>query len=120
MAQFSLRAAAGAALLTGLMFGSLEANAADGITLNDEGKRETVVRVDQFNLATRSGAESLYRQIRHAAERVCSAGADPVSLRFKSQVRSCERQAIASAVEQVDMPSLTALHQTQVERSTRS
>ena len=120
MAGFSLRAAAGAVLLTGSMFGSLQANASEDVTIDADGKRATIVRVDQYNLTTQRGAESLYRQIRTAAERVCGYEGNRDVLRLKAKVRSCEQQAVARAVAQVGLPSLTALHQTQVERGSRS
>ncbi|MCB1624542.1 MAG: UrcA family protein [Pseudomonadales bacterium] len=119
MRKFSFGAAAGALVLTGLTFGALDASAAGGITIDAAGLRQAVVHVDQFNLATRHGTETLYRQIRYAAERVCSVDGGRESLRVKAQVRDCERAAIARAVEQVDVPSLYALHQVRMERSAR-
>ena len=120
MARFSFGAAAGAVVLTGFMLGSLDASAAENVTVNADGKRQTIVHVDTYNLATHSGTERLYRQIRYAAQRVCSPGSDRISLRTRAKVAACEQQAIANAVKQVGVPSLTVLHQTRIDRTARS
>ena len=61
-----------------------------------------------LDLSTPEGANTLYRRIRTAAQKVCGyAGADVLSQNIS---RACYRNAIADAVAKVNSPLLTAVH----------
>jgi hypothetical protein len=77
--------------------------------------RSVTIRYAELDLAKPQGVEALYIRIGGAARRVCRADS---SLRLRDPVSSnCYREAIGRAVKQVNLPTLTALHQAKV-RST--
>jgi UrcA family protein len=69
-----------------------------------------VVRYADLDITTRQGASALYRRIAAAAQRVCP-DADIRDLDFSSQIRACQQQAIARAVQAISSPLLAALYE---------
>jgi UrcA family protein len=122
MARFSFRAAASALLVTGLLFGSLDASATESsnVTINSSEARQKGVAYDDLNLSTQRGVESLYRRISNAAEQVCGVAAGRMPIGLAASAKACKKQSIARAVEQVNLPQLNAHHQAMVERGARS
>ncbi|HVN45472.1 MAG TPA: UrcA family protein [Steroidobacteraceae bacterium] len=71
--------------------------------------RTVTVAYGDLNLATEAGANVLYARLTAAARTVCAAaGVDARNLRQYAAVRSCERQAIAAAVQDVQAPKVAA------------
>jgi UrcA family protein len=68
-----------------------------------------VVRFADLDITTEQGASVLYRRIAVAARHVCPV-ADIRDLDRSSQIRSCQQQAIAQAVQAVSSPLLAALY----------
>jgi UrcA family protein len=66
------------------------------------------VHYDDLNLASPEGTQALYRRIAAAAARVCP-DADQRDLERYRASRTCQTQAIESAVRQVHDPRLAAL-----------
>jgi UrcA family protein len=122
MAQFSFRAAAGALLVTSLLFASLDASAdeATGVVIQGTEVRQKSVAYEDLNLSTQRGVETLYRRISNAAEQVCGVEAGRMPIALAAPAKACKRQSIARAVEQVNLPQLNAHHQAKVERGARS
>lgn len=98
------------ALLTALgLCGSLAAaNALAGLA-DTEGPR-VHVQYGDLDLTRHADVETLYARITAAANRVCGR-ASPIELRKLQITKACRERAIADAVEQVNQPVLTALHQ---------
>ena len=68
-----------------------------------------VVRYDDLNLATPTGTAILYRRIAHAAQVVCPEY--PVGDVRRIRIwRPCYQEAVAHAVANIHMPSLTAFY----------
>ncbi|MBV8910556.1 MAG: UrcA family protein [Gammaproteobacteria bacterium] len=69
------------------------------------------VAYGDLNLASDQGNSKLYSRISAAARQVCFASnVDPRDLALYAQVRSCEAQAIANAVQAVNSPRLAAIY----------
>ena len=68
-----------------------------------------VVTYGDLNLDSEQGAKALYARLRNGAEDVCSSleGRD---LFFKRVWQGCFDQALTAAVERVNNPGLTTLH----------
>jgi UrcA family protein len=68
-----------------------------------------VVRYDDLNLATPTGTALLYRRIAHAAKVVCPEypAGDVRRIRIW---RPCYQEAVAHAVANIHLPSLTAFY----------
>lgn len=97
-------AAAGAAI--GLAFGA-------SAVLADSTSRElrtTQVEYGDLDLTQPAGAAALYRRIEAAARDVCDSP-DLRDLRRSQLAEACISRAIAEAVESVNRPTLTTLHQ---------
>lgn len=97
------RSLAALAVLSGI---ALADTAAPG-ELSNEPLTAAVSYAD-LNLGNAAGAAAMYRRLDRAARRVCA----PLDGRrgLKAPWRECVNRAIASAVEQVDAPMLTAHH----------
>jgi UrcA family protein len=73
-------------------------------------RQAEVVRFGDLNLDTRSGAEKLLHRIQMAAATVCK-GDEPTGSRLPSAAQeACIRNAVSSAVRNVDSPLLTAYY----------
>lgn len=99
------------ALAAACLLGAAGAGAAPA---SDEVPR-VIVRYGDLNLANEQGLKILYRRITVAAEAVCPRLTDR-NLRFRSVVQECREQAIARAINDVNIPQLAAL-QRQRQRS---
>jgi UrcA family protein len=75
----------------------------------------SIVTFGDLNLDSEQGTRALYARLRNGAEDVCSSfqGRD---LFFKRVWQSCFNQALTAAVEHVNSPSLTTLHNQVVNR----
>jgi UrcA family protein len=76
---------------------------------------KTVVYGD-LNLETEQGASTLYSRLRNAAERVC-APYQNIDLARRVAWYNCVNGAVTLAVEQVNRPMVTAVHNRTVNRS---
>ena len=81
------------------------------VVVDGSGLPSVKVTYSDLNLASDKGANTLYRRIVSAAHQVC--GADEVDIRdlaTLAQTQSCERQAIAHAVDAVHSPRLASAY----------
>jgi UrcA family protein len=72
--------------------------------------RSSIVKFADLNLQNPAGAETLYRRIQHAAEKVCWDSRDIHVLNDVAR-RKCVESAVAKAVNDVNKPFLTALYE---------
>jgi UrcA family protein len=94
--------AVAAALFTFLLAHSVSAAPNDVVQIK--------VTYSDLDLSTTTGAQTLYRRIKGAAYQACKSYGRFSMLTSRSAWRRCYDSAVASAVLQVDRPSLTALH----------
>jgi UrcA family protein len=71
--------------------------------------RQVRVSYADLNVQTEAGAAVLFQRIRSAAERVCEV-AGTRDLGQLTQVKACTDHAIAGAVEQINLPTLTKVY----------
>jgi UrcA family protein len=71
--------------------------------------RTITIRYPELDVAKPQGVEALYTRIEGAARRVCRADSS-ARLRDRANRRNCYQDAIAHAVKQIDLPTLTAVH----------
>jgi UrcA family protein len=74
------------------------------------------VTYGDLNLDNEVGAKALYNRIRSAAKEVC-APLESKELARRIYWQTCVHQAVTSAVEQVNRPMVTAVHNHTVNRS---
>jgi UrcA family protein len=114
MSMFKPARAAGSrakfALLLGGLAGLMAVGAA-GAAVPDSDVRSVVVKYSQEALASKVGVHDLYRRITLAARQVCP-DAPILDLAAQERVEACRTQAVARAIQQIDNPSLAALHAT--------
>ena len=74
-----------------------------------------VVQFADLDLAHRDGAETLYRRLQAAAERVCASrdGRNGTDIGSQTRYKICWQSALATAVAKVDQPALTAYYRAQ-------
>ena len=99
-----------AALLSGL---SPVSNAA---SIHSGGPKMTV-RFADLNLTKPQDVEVLYRRIRLAARLVCTDASDPWDVARNRRWTRCFNSAMENAIQLVDRPVLTALHQERIKRA---
>jgi UrcA family protein len=75
----------------------------------DEQVRVETVKFEDLNVDTPAGAQALYWRIHSAAQRVCS---QPAARLVQPGAVSCAKSAEAKAIEQLNLPSLTAYYRT--------
>lgn len=75
--------------------------------------RSVTIRYAELDLAKPQGVEALYIRIGGAARRVCRADSF-LRLRDRLNRNNCYQDAIGRAVKQVNLPTLTALHEAKV------
>jgi UrcA family protein len=73
------------------------------------------VRYTDLNLNTHAGVEALYARLRAAARDVCSVGLRR-SLTNVMAAKTCYRQTLANAVDEMKSPTLSALHRAETTR----
>ena len=66
------------------------------------------IKVDDLNLATAAGVDTLYQRIHLAAARVCAVSEQP-DVGAASAPAQCSKDALARAIEKMNLPALTAL-----------
>jgi UrcA family protein len=67
------------------------------------------VHYSDLNLNTQSGAEVLYKRIRHAAEQVCG-DVGSRQLAEAAAAKTCVNQAVGGSVRAVNNPRLTSIY----------
>jgi UrcA family protein len=75
----------------------------------DDDVRHEIVRYADVNISTPQGAAALFARLQGAAQRVCRQP-DEESLFASTQAHACITKAVATAVSQVNQPTLTALY----------
>jgi len=70
--------------------------------------RTQSVGFQDLNLASTSGVNVLNKRIHSAAERVCAVSGEP-KLGAASSSEKCTKEAVAGAIEKLDLRALTAL-----------
>ena len=98
------------ALLLGGLAGLMAVGAA-GAAVPDSDVPSVVVKYSPETLASKVGVNDLYRRITFAARQVCP-DALIRDLAAQRHVEACRNQAVARAIQQIDNPSLAALHAT--------
>lgn len=74
------------------------------------------VTYGDLNLNSEQGAKALYARLRFAAKEVC-APLESIEVERFMAWRACVHHAVASAVEQINRPLVTAVHNRRVNRS---
>jgi UrcA family protein len=74
------------------------------------------VTYGDLNLDSEQGAKALYNRLRSAAKEVC-APFESIELARRIVWQTCVDHAVTSAVEQVNRPMVTAVHNRSVNRS---
>lgn len=70
-----------------------------------------VVKYDDLNLTTTTGAQTLYKRLKAAAWRVCRESVSLAGTSGMLQQGQCMKTLVESAVHNVNKPELTALHE---------
>jgi UrcA family protein len=73
--------------------------------------RSIIVGYAELDLSKSQGIEVLYQRIQGAAKRVCRADPGSIFVRDPRAWKKCYVDATERAVRQVNLPTLTALHQ---------
>jgi UrcA family protein len=103
-----------AALAAGILAASVAGVSAAATSAADA--PSVVVHYADLDLATRQGAQALYRRIAAAARKVCP-NTDQRDLAAMAQNRDCREQAIAGAVRDVGTPLLASVYAEHLKRS---
>jgi UrcA family protein len=108
--RFSLALAASALVFAGVLTTTAQAEVASREV------PQVVVRYNDISLTTERGVQVLYKRLQAAARQVCRAyeGRDLLSSRAKWQ--ACYDQALAGAVNNVNVEQLTALYKKNVSK----
>jgi UrcA family protein len=91
-----------ACLLGALSVGTASAGGTDGAP-------SIVVKYDPLALASERGARELYQRLERVAQRVCPE-ASGRNLGTLEAARSCEKQAVARAVREINNPRLAEVY----------
>lgn len=75
---------------------------------------------DDLNLATAAGVEALYGRVRVAAEQLCEPTRAVTGTRLSNGYERCVKDAVATTVQKINLPNLTALHAAQAGRGASS
>jgi UrcA family protein len=101
------------AVLGALTIGSLCVNAQDAERA--AAKPSVTVRYADLNLNTSAGLDALYARLRSAARGVCNVG-EGRALVDAMAAKSCYRQTLDTAVDNMKSPPLSALHRAETAR----
>jgi UrcA family protein len=93
-------------LIAGCLLGALSVGTASAGTADDA--PSIVVKYDPASLASEAGARALYQRLERVAQHVCPE-ASGRSLATLEAARSCEKQAIARAVREINSPRLAEI-----------
>jgi UrcA family protein len=113
--QLPRLAAASAALAACLVVLGAANTAHAGIPAADV--PSVTVRYGDLNLETAAGTQMLYARIAAAARQVCAVPSDVRDLAGLAAARTCEKEAIARAVREVNNPHLAAAYDARLVRS---
>ena len=75
------------------------------------------VNYSDLNLKSSAGVEVLYKRIKKAAYEVCQLPTGTHQIRIESEFKACKIDAVDRAIQQVNLPTLTALHQSKTGRT---
>ena len=75
------------------------------------------VNYSDLNLNSSAGVEALYKRIKKAAYEVCQIPSGTHQIRIESEFKACKVDSVDRAIQQVNLPSLTALHQSRTGRN---
>jgi UrcA family protein len=75
------------------------------------------VNYSDLNLNSSAGVEALYKRIKKAAYEVCQMPTGTHQIRIESELKACKVDSVDRAIQQVNLPSLTALHQSKTGRN---
>ena len=70
-----------------------------------------------LNVKNSAGVETLYKRIKKAAYEVCQIPTGTHQIKIESEFKACKADAIDRAVQQTNLPTLTALHQSKTGRN---
>ena len=96
----------GAIALTTFMLGAVTANAGT-LSANADG---IAVKYSQDELNSPADAERLYRKLRMAARKACGLDGGFLNLPERTHAQVCADETLASVVQKINRPLLTALH----------
>jgi UrcA family protein len=105
--------AGGTALLAALLIAT-GAGAADRTATS----ADIAVKYSGVQLANEAEAEALYKKLRAAARAVCDDNAGGHrTLEIRARAEKCVKQVLADAVQKIDQPVLTTVHESRRGRS---
>jgi UrcA family protein len=81
-----------------------------------EAQTGITVKYGDLNLSNAKGVATLYGRIERAATAVCGASPSPAPLGFKRVREQCRAEAIANAIQAVNIDVLTAMHKEKASR----
>jgi UrcA family protein len=103
-----ISAAAGALMMSALLFGTSAAGAADQTGTGSD----ITVKISQDAIDSPAQAEAVYGKLRAAAGSVCGMGvAGFQTMEVRNRNRKCYEKVLADAVAKINQPLLTALHE---------
>jgi UrcA family protein len=70
-----------------------------------------------LNLKSSAGVDALYKRIKKAAYEVCQLPTGTHQIRIESELKACKVDAVDRAIQQANLPMLTALHQSKTGRN---
>ena len=73
-----------------------------------------------LNVNNSAGVDALYKRIKKAAYEVCQIPTGTHQIKIESEFKACKADAIDRAVQQSNLPSLIALHQSKTGRNVDS
>lgn len=88
-----------------------------GSVLADQPDPSKTVSYADLNLKSSAGVEALYKRIKKAAYEVCQIPTGTHQIKIESEFKACKADAVDRAVQQTNLPTLTALHQTKTGRN---
>ncbi len=70
-----------------------------------------------LNLNSSAGVAALYKRITKAAYEVCQIPTGTHQIKIESELKACKADSVDRAIQQANLPSLTALHQSKTGRN---
>jgi UrcA family protein len=108
MNPISQKISAGSTLLLAALLVAAGASAADRTATS----ADIAVKYSDVQLANEADAETLYKKLRAAARAVCDDNAGGHrTLEVRARAEKCVKQVLADAVQKIDQPLLTTVHQ---------
>jgi len=75
------------------------------------------VNYSDINLKSAAGVDALYKRLKKAAYEVCQMPTGTRQIRIEQEFKACKADAVDRAVLQINLPTLTALHQSKTGRN---